>query len=167
MATTFSSTEFVESCGAIVFSSSKDKVCLVGRTHNNKQEWLLPKGRRNCEESRKQAALREVLEETGYECELQPVAMPTRAPADSEPADVKDEARTYQNLTEPFMLSLRHKSEKDIKLIYWFIAVAKAQNSDCEAQFSPKFFTFDDALATITFSDDRRCLREAINLVKG
>ncbi|KAF1956231.1 hypothetical protein CC80DRAFT_492495 [Byssothecium circinans] len=60
------SADFVESCGAILFdlTDPKDrKVCLI-RTRDS-DTWLIAKGRRNCGESRHQAALREVMEETG------------------------------------------------------------------------------------------------------
>lgn len=77
--------EFVESAGAVVFDFFKVyQICIVYNSVKN--EYLLPKGRRNCTESRANAALREVREETGYTCLLSPVTMGTRAP----PADELD-----------------------------------------------------------------------------
>lgn len=63
----YTSEQFVESCGAILFDLRANKpkaVCLIH--YHAKNEWMLAKGRRNCGESRHQAALREVSEETDY-----------------------------------------------------------------------------------------------------
>jgi ADP-ribose pyrophosphatase YjhB (NUDIX family) len=152
---------------SLVSDASKEKVCLIRHiTNQNQTEWILPKGRRNCGESRKAAALREVEEETGYKCELLPVTMSTRAPADSEPTDVKDEPRTYDQLTEHFMTTVRSKGDRDLKFIYWFIAIAVANpRSAGETKFSPNFFMFSDALVEVTFEDDRKCLQGAYRLV--
>lgn len=49
------------------------KVCLI--QYHAKNEWLLAKGRRNCGESRREATLRELREETGYSAYLHPVTM--------------------------------------------------------------------------------------------
>jgi 8-oxo-dGTP pyrophosphatase MutT (NUDIX family) len=103
----YSSENFVESCGAVLFDLSKPQlqVCLIH--FPKKDEWFLAKGRRNIGEHRHEAALREVFEETGYRCHLHPVTMPTRATQAEEPADVPDEAREYHQLTEPFSLTIR------------------------------------------------------------
>ncbi|GJD02739.1 NUdiX domain-containing protein [Colletotrichum higginsianum] len=89
----YSSEAFVESCGAVVFDLSKEpaKVCLLH--YLALDEWYLAKGRRNCGESRHEAALREVLEETGVRCRLLPVDMPTRAPAPDDDANAPDVLR--------------------------------------------------------------------------
>jgi 8-oxo-dGTP pyrophosphatase MutT (NUDIX family) len=73
--TQYTSEEFVESSGAILFDLSHEtkSVCLIHYTV--KDEWLLAKGRRNCGESRLEAALREVEEETGYKCHVYSVTM--------------------------------------------------------------------------------------------
>jgi len=121
-------TSFVESCGAILFDlrqPTTKKVCL---THYlAKDEWLLAKGRRNCGETRHEAALREVREETGYPCHLHPVTMPTRCPPAIEVGHTPDEARVYNGICEPFMLTVREIDPQsglkgDRKLIWWYIA---------------------------------------------
>ena len=103
----FTSEEFVESSGAVLFdlSPAKSKVCLIH--YIAEDEWLLAKGRRNCGETRQEAALREVREETGYACHLHPVTMSTRAPPMAETGYIADQARTFSDLTEPFMLTIR------------------------------------------------------------
>lgn len=150
----YTSEKFVESCGAIMFdfSSASMKVSLIN--YLKKNEWLLPKGRRDCNEHRKDAAVREVREETGYACRLLPVTMPTRAPAPEESANVPDRPREYADIDDPFMVSLRGPEESSgIKLIWWYIAEVDGhgEGGDAEEGFTAKFFDCDEAMRTLTF----------------
>ncbi|KAF3053077.1 hypothetical protein E8E11_002945 [Didymella keratinophila] len=142
------SEQFVESCGAVLFISSKPvnaKVCLVNLPSTN--EWVLPKGRRNIGESRKEAAMREVAEETGLQCRLLPL-----------------------DITEPFMCTVRELPKRNGgKLIWWYIAVleydAYSRKGPGEAQFKPEFFTADDAVQKLHFESDREVLRKAVEII--
>ena len=167
----YAAEQFVESCGAVLFISSKPanaKVCLVNLLSTH--EWVLPKGRRNIGESRKEAAVREVAEETGFRCQLLPVTMPTRACTASDPPDVPDEARTQIDITEPFMCTVRELPKGNgAKLIWWYIAVleydAYSQKGPGEVQFKPEFFTADDAVHKLHFESDREVLRKAVEII--
>ncbi|DAA79676.1 TPA_exp: Uncharacterized protein A8136_0449 [Trichophyton benhamiae CBS 112371] len=165
----YSSEQFVESSGAILFDFSAGiaKVCLIHDVKND--EWLLAKGRRNCNERRCDAALREVQEETGYHCHLYPVAMPTRAPAASSTYNIPDQARVYHCLMEPFMLSTRKLGEYNVKLIWWYIAELEkgVRKMDGETGFTAQFFSCDEAIQRLTFRDDRDVLAKAVSLVNG
>lgn len=161
----------MESCGAVLFDLSQPKAKTVCLLHYMKTgEWLLAKGRRNCGEHRKDAALREVIEETGFQCHLHPVRMPTRAPPMDEAVDVPDKARVYDSLTEPFMFTCREiNGGKSVKLIWWFIA-ALDHGADLlpgEEAFRPEFFPCAEALEKVTFPSDREVLERAIELVDG
>ncbi|KAF2691351.1 hypothetical protein K458DRAFT_287498, partial [Lentithecium fluviatile CBS 122367] len=163
------SEDFVESCGAILFdfSEAQKKVCLVRTTYN--KEWLLAKGRRNHGESRKDAALREVMEETGYRCKLLPVTMRTRATPPDARADIKNQARVYEGLTEPFWCTVR-TMKKCTKIIWWYIAVlddhdAAAEKLPGEEKLEPEFMDCSKALETLTYQSDRDLLAKAIKLV--
>ncbi|KAF6838304.1 NUDIX domain-containing protein [Colletotrichum musicola] len=167
----YASDAFVESCGAVVFDLSQDpiQVCLLHHLAND--EWYLAKGRRNCGESRQEAALREVLEETGFRCTLLPVDMTTRAPASDDDADAPDTAAARQDLTEPFMLTLRKiDGGAGMKLIWWYVATLEngaATDGDAgEAQFEASFFSCEEAVEKLTFGNDRDILRKAISLVR-
>ncbi|EFR01294.1 hypothetical protein MGYG_04299 [Nannizzia gypsea CBS 118893] len=166
----YHSEQFVESSGAVLFDFSQEipKVCLI--YYIEKDEWLLAKGRRNYNESRREAALREVREETGYQCRLYPISMPTRAtnPSATDTNDMTDQARVYHNLTEPFMLSIREiKERSSIKLIWWYIAELEknVQTMDGEAEFISEFFSYDEAIRRLTFQGDRDVLIKAVSLV--
>ncbi|KAI1449084.1 hypothetical protein F5Y02DRAFT_248804 [Annulohypoxylon stygium] len=164
--TLYPSEQFVEACGAIVFDSSINPSRVLLQHYTPEDEWLLPKGRRNCNESRKDAAIREVREETGYVIQLRPVTMATRAPSDLESADVKDVARTYDSLTEPFMLDVRDLGTgKGVKLVWWFIADLDGVAGEGEVQFRPEFVPCDKAVEKLTFKKDREVLTKALELV--
>ncbi|GKT41767.1 uncharacterized protein ColSpa_01948 [Colletotrichum spaethianum] len=169
----YPSEAFVESCGAIAFDLSKEptKVCLLNYLATD--EWLLAKGRRNCGEPRHEAALREVLEETGFRCRLLPVDMATRAPAPDDDADAPDAAATRRAITEPFMLTMRSiDGGAGVKLVWWYVATVEGRNgteedtAGGEAQFEAAFFDCDEAVEKLTFEADREVLRRAVHLVK-
>ncbi|KAJ5333745.1 NUDIX domain [Penicillium brevicompactum] len=165
----YTSEEFVESCGAIVFDLSQNKtVCLVHYQKTN--EWLLAKGRRNCGESRYEAALREFHEETGYRARLCPVKMWTRAPPKDEEGCVQDIPRLYPDLTEPFMVTTRQLGGSGVKIIWWYIAVLEGfvgEPGSHEKEFSSRFFPLDEAVEMLSFENDRSVLRKAISIIEG
>jgi 8-oxo-dGTP pyrophosphatase MutT (NUDIX family) len=169
--TQYASEEFVESCGAIVFDLSRPHktVCLV---HYHKSgEWLLAKGRRNCGESRHEAALREFREETGCQAHLYPVKMQTRAPPKEFEGRVRDEPRSFPDLTEPFMVTMRQLGDSDMKIIWWYVAALDDgfDKVGCsgEKDFTPRFFPLDASVQMLSFETDRSVLRKAISIVDG
>ncbi|KAH7009477.1 NUDIX hydrolase domain-like protein [Macrophomina phaseolina] len=158
---------FVESAGVVIFTEALDRTCLLH--YRERDEWLLPKGRRNCGESRHEAALREAKEETGYSCRLLPVTMSTRAPpAGEQDTALPDEARPQTHLTDPFSLTLRDLGGgRGLKLVWWFVAVASETDppSAAEAAYTPRFFSCREALERLTFASDRQTLQRAIDIV--
>jgi 8-oxo-dGTP pyrophosphatase MutT (NUDIX family) len=169
----YNSEQFVESCGAILFDFRLEtaKVCLIH--YLRKDEWLLAKGRRNCNEPRYEAALREIREETGYRGRLYPVSMPTRATPVSGASDVPDQARASSCLTEPFMLTFREiEGKSNVKLIWWYIAEVdqdSKEDDSCggEEEFAAQFFPLDEAVTRLTFQNDRDILSRAVSVVRG
>lgn len=165
------SEQLVESAGAIVFRLSTQEICLIHLLPRD--EYLLPKGRRNVGESRAEAALREVREETGYCCHLLPVTMKSRAPPSVEVEPFGDVLRTHTNVTEPFSLQIRHlDAEGDVKLIWWFIAAVdedKAPNEDRpgEEKFNVEFYAYEEAVKKLTFKMDQDMVQRAIDAVKA
>jgi len=167
------SPKFVESCGAILFDladSKQVKVCLIQIRASG--TWHFAKGRRNQGESRTDAAIREVTEETGFRCRLLPLTMPTRAtPPDSHP-DLKDKAHVYSNLTEPIMCHIRAlKRGQGTKIIWWYVAVREEDGDQGklpgEANWRPKFMSCLKALDMLAFESDRALLRKAMELLEA
>jgi len=189
----FSSTNFLICSGSILFASTRAplQICLLH--HTERDEWLLPKGRKDRGECVPATAMRETFEETGYPCRLLPLDMITRAPAAI--AQTKDAPECVRACEEPFMLTLRrttttrpingHSSsrtdstgaEEDtgnvgVKLIWWFAAVCTGADKVDGTQtavesFESAFFGVDEALRRATFKTDREVIAKAIELVRA
>lgn len=164
----YTSTAFVESAGAIVFRLSTREVCVLHLLERD--EYVLAKGRRNCGESRHDAAIREISEESGFSCRLLPLNMFTRAPPAVETEQLGDEARFYTGICEPFNLQLRRLEEGDVKLIWWYIAAVNEDQPFREdlqekEKFAVEFHSYTDVLEKLTFQMDRDMVRRAIEIV--
>jgi 8-oxo-dGTP pyrophosphatase MutT (NUDIX family) len=167
----YPSPSFVESCGAILFDlthPATPRICIANLLSQN--QYVLPKGRRNINESRKDAALREMYEETGYRCKLLPVTMATRATAPDDDADVVDEARVHERLTEPFMCTVRELANAGgVKIIWWFIAVLDeehGQRGPGERSMKAEFFDWEEALEKLWYKTDREIVRRAMDILQ-
>lgn len=162
---------FVISAGCVLFrnnpASHALEICLL--YHTKRDEWLLPKGRKDRGETIEQAALRETFEETGFQCELWPQKMPTRAP---EPGvNNRFSTQVVDGLTEPIGVTIRDLSRGGIKLIFWYVAkvkdgVEKVYGTQMENESYESIFV--DAMVAaekLTFENDRDIIRQAIALV--
>jgi len=169
MATLYTSSEFVESAGAILFHLSTQRICLIRL--KSKNQYLLPKGRLGMSESRQSAALREAQEETGYYAKLLPLTMPTRAtPVDEDNPNMPDKARVEEGLTEAVALHIRKAGRAgDVKLVWWFVAAIDedAEVGRGEEGFEVGLWGYEDAMEKLSFEDDRKALRTAIELLEG
>jgi ADP-ribose pyrophosphatase YjhB (NUDIX family) len=166
--TQYDAENFVESVGAIAIKRSTREICLI--RHEKRGEWLLAKGRRNAGESRHNAALREIQEETGFACHMLPLTMTTRAPPAIEEGHYPDKPRVHQEATEPFMLTCRQLDEgKNMKIIWWYIAAIDedAEVENGETQFGARLVNFSEAADLLTFEQDRDIVRKAIGIFEG
>jgi 8-oxo-dGTP pyrophosphatase MutT (NUDIX family) len=166
----FMSEAFVESAGAVLFCLPSREVYILHLLKSD--EYILPKGRRNCGESRQAAALREILEETGFVSRLLPLNMSTRAPPAVETKQLDDEVRFYTGICEPFNLQIRRLSNSDVKLIWWFVATIDEdtpieRSLDDRRRYSVKFYSYTEVLEKLTFQNDRDIVKRAIDLVSN
>jgi 8-oxo-dGTP pyrophosphatase MutT (NUDIX family) len=174
----FRSSHFLVCAGSILFESTRAplRVCLLH--HMVRDEWLLPKGRKDLREHVPATALRETFEETGYPCTALPLDLVTRAPAPG--AQTKDaQACVRACADEPFMLMLRRTgsadadAEEGVKLVWWFAAVRTPGADKVEGtqtaieSFESRFFAVDEALRVATFQADRDVIAAAIELVRA
>lgn len=164
----FYADEFVESAGAIVFNFSTRQICLIYNAAKN--EYLLPKGRRNCSESRANAALREVLEETGHTCTLLPIIMGTRAPPADEQDFTPDVPQIRENLCEPLALTIREEGERRRKLIWWYVAqvdvsVERVNQSHFDKDLVSVWVSFEEVVDRLSFQGDRELVERSIAII--
>ncbi|KAL7803896.1 hypothetical protein V8C43DRAFT_266347 [Trichoderma afarasin] len=164
----YTSENFVESAGGVLFRLSAREICVLHLLERD--EYVLAKGRRNCGETRRETALREVSEETGFACRLLPVNMHTRAPPAIETEQLDDRARFYTNISEPFTLQIRHLGEHEVKLIWWFILAVDEEvlpGETMEDKCAVEFYSYSDVLNKLTFQMDRDMVKKAIDLVEN
>ncbi|KAI0055527.1 hypothetical protein BV25DRAFT_1873080 [Artomyces pyxidatus] len=169
--TQFPAHDFLICAGAILFSAPPSpsqplQLCLL--FHTVRKEWLLPKGRKDRDEDVARTATRETFEETGFPCTLLPVNLPTRAPAPG--SQTKDHVELVEASTEPFMVTMRHVSETNVKMIWWYVAVRTGDKvpgtqTDVET-YESQFFDVDEALRRATFQSDRDVIARAVELVR-
>jgi len=161
--------EFVESAGAVVFKSQQ--ICLIH--HRIKNEYLLPKGRRNCGESRIQAAIREVLEETGWHCLPIPVLMSTRGPPSQELGYTPDVAEVRETRGhDPFALTIREEGGNKRKLIWWYVVkvdenMQQERTSEVDSDLEPVIVSYEGAVNMLTYKGDRELVERAMELVRN
>jgi len=166
--------EFVISAGSLLFrrtASEGLEICLVHQRTRN--EWLLPKGRKDERERVEDAALRETYEETGWPCKLWPMTITTRAPPPPGVAISPSEAyipRQSPNCIEPIAITIRTLPAGGIKLIYWFITTVTGEDKVEGTQmanedFESHFMSIPQALERLTFQCDRQLVQKAIDIV--
>ncbi|KAH7106011.1 hypothetical protein BKA62DRAFT_348491 [Auriculariales sp. MPI-PUGE-AT-0066] len=183
----YMSPEFVLCAGCILFhfplglekdaaagddTARRIQVCILH--HLTKDEWMLPKGRKDEGESIEQAAVRETYEETGYPCNLLPIDLQTRSPPRG--VNIKDNAQGWmaRHTQEPFMISQRTMGSQDQKFTFWFVAQTtedppmrhEGTQTDSE-NFDSHFLEPDAAIAQLTFEGDREVVRNAVQVVRA
>lgn len=151
-----SSDRFVISCGTVPIDVTHRKVLLVRTRSTN--EILLPKGRKDENECLKTAAARETYEETGYPATILPLKVPTRAT--NRTGDGEH--------TEPIAITQR-VTNGVLKIIFWYAASVDSQalpeqGTQQEGEdFESLWMDCKQALAALTFADDREVARLTIN----
>ncbi|KAJ7637671.1 NUDIX hydrolase domain-like protein [Mycena polygramma] len=157
--------QFVISAGCILFRKGEEgglEICVLH--DRNTDEWVLPKGRKDCGESIEAAAVRETYEETGYACALLPVRMSTRAPAPG--------VAIVEGISEPIAVVVRDQGARGIKMVWWYIAhcatgterVLGTQTA-WEA-FDAHWLPADAAPKRLTFLTDRETTSRALEIVR-
>ncbi|KAK4140704.1 uncharacterized protein C8A04DRAFT_39712 [Dichotomopilus funicola] len=174
----YTAEKFVESAGTVLLRLSTREVCIL-HTLLHRDEYILPKGRRNLGESRQTTAIRETIEETGIPCRLLPVNLVSRVcPAGTaietehdEHQHLPDEARLFEGCAcEPIALQTRHVGEGEVKLIWWFVAAVNEDEPVGQHErdkFEVEFHRYDTVLEILTFKDDRELVRKAIELAES
>ncbi|KAK8075254.1 NUDIX hydrolase domain-like protein [Apiospora hydei] len=158
----FFSNQFAISCGTVSVDFERSKVLLI--RWQDTGEYLLPKGRKDLDESLEQTAKRETFEETGIQVELLPVGIDTMATL---PSSMKVEDRP-RAVTEPIAVAQR-VTKGILKIIFWYVATAdstvmptKGMQQENE-NFDTIWVDFDDVGSTLSFDDDQRIAQAAID----
>ena len=133
-------TFFYSAAGGVVYCD--EKVLLLDRP--TRKEVRLPKGHIEEEESPREAALREVCEETGY-CSLMILA---------------DLGQQHVEFIDPYSQRHVHRDEQ-----YYLMVLGencRGARSEQELQFFPRWATLEEALAQLTFASEREAVHRAV-----
>jgi len=169
--TQYFSDKFVVSAGCVLFRKNGVGALEICVLHErNTDEWLLPKGRKDCSEDLAAAAVRETFEETGYPCALLPCRMPTRAPIPG--TNGPDTVALVDGATEPFALTVREQGERGVKLVWWFLGRCEPGAKQVDGTqtaweaFDAVWVPADEAAPRLTFAGDRDTVKEALRIVR-
>ncbi|KAJ7158860.1 NUDIX hydrolase domain-like protein, partial [Mycena filopes] len=169
--------DFVVSAGCILFRRHEApnqglEICILRlRTKDKPDEWVLPKGRKDCGEEVAAAAVRETFEETGYKCALVPLRMPTRAPFPGIDA-AADMVNIVDGISEPVSVVVRELEKgKGVKIVWWYVARATTRTRAVGTQeaweaFDAEWIAADEAAEKLTFQSDRDTVNKALEVVK-
>ncbi|KAK7033033.1 NUDIX hydrolase domain-like protein [Favolaschia claudopus] len=167
------SEQFVISAGCVLFRKNDQGALEIGVLRDrNKDEWMLPKGRKDCGESIETAAVRETFEETGYPCTLLPIRMATRAPQPGNGGP--DAVAVVENITEPIAVAIRDLSVvgSGIKVVWWFMARVMpgeervlGTQTEWEA-FDTEWVAADNAVSRLTFASDKDTVERALKIIR-
>lgn len=156
---------FVVSCGTVTLDLQHSKALFIRwQNPDGSTELMLPKGRKNVGETLEATALRETLEETGYEATLLPLPVPTLATSDGT-------SKQGSLTTEPVSVTERYRGDVR-KIIFWFAAQADSTLSPQtrEMQDGEDFETAWTDLSSVadlvTHDADRQVLIEVLRLVQ-
>lgn len=162
------SDKFTISCGTITIDTSHKKVLLLYDRLKNLH--VLPKGRKNRDESLEDTACRETVEESGFACQLLPHTSLTHAPpadqAISASYDWSNPGKVNPH-TEPLAVQQWVYADGVRKLIFWFLARGDSTQAptstfeDSEESYDAHWKTFDEAIRLASFEDDKRLIQRA------
>ncbi|KAI9781326.1 MAG: hypothetical protein M1835_004325 [Candelina submexicana] len=152
------SSDFVLSSGTVLIDISNSVILVLYYRHQ--KEFLLPKGRKNVGETLEAAAVRETMEESGYQCQLLEHNLSTQAPS------LKPGPWT----TEP--IAVHQRVTKGIrKIIFWYLAQVDSSrpqvlNTQEEGEdFDVRWIRSDVAAAKMTYEEDREVVDRALAAV--
>lgn len=168
--------DFVVSAGSVLFrdhlknTPSNLQICLIYNTTT--KSYQLPKGRKDRGESIEQAAVRETFEETGYECELWPQRMLTRALVPGQ--NIHDVVQEGDGLVEPIAVTVRDYGEgkgKGTKIIWWYITKVIDDGMRVEGTlldyetFESVWVDAGSAAERLTLEKEREVVQQALEIV--
>ena len=151
------SDNFVLSSGTVPIDIFKGLVLLL--FFRPKGEYMLPKGRKNVGETLEAAAVRETMEESGFECRLFKHQLPTKA------EQLKDSQHT-----EPIAVQQR-MNQGVRKIIFWYISEVDSsalQVPDTQEEgedFDVEWVRMEDAPSKCSFVEDGKIVEKALEAV--
>lgn len=134
---------FEFSAGGVVLD--KKKVLLIKTSYPDGPAWAFPKGKIEKGESPRQAALREVREETGYTCKIE----------------------KYLGETRYFFFRKKKKNELVNKKVIWFLMSLKNRQEDAVKGGHLNFWVHaQETDKLLTYQSDRHLFKKVPDLLR-
>jgi 8-oxo-dGTP pyrophosphatase MutT (NUDIX family) len=153
-----SSSNFVLSSGTVSIDISESVVLAL--YYPQKKEFFLPKGRKNVGETLQAAAVRETMEESGYQCQLLEHNLQTQAPNLTPGPWTTEPIAIHQRVTNGIR-----------KIIFWYLAQVNSSslqmlNTQEEGEdFEVHWISLDMASAKMTYEEDQEVVSIALAAV--
>ena len=165
--TQYPSTQFVESAGTALINPDTNQICIL--RYGSDKQYVLPKGRRNINENRHTAALRETQEETGYKSRLLPITLQSWQPPEDDDGGFIGAPVKHEGVTEPFMVAHRMLKKDVLKIVWWYLAIVEegAEIGKAEKQFERVWVGLEEAQGLLTFESDREVVKKAAEIWKA
>lgn len=133
---------YESSCGAVVFREENGEKKYLLIRNRRSAHWGFPKGHVENGETKEETAIREILEETGLNVEIIP------------------------SFSQSSEYTIQGKIEKSV-----VIFLAKTNETDYRMQEEEieecGWFSFDEAMKTLNYDNDKRILQEALIFIKN
>ena len=163
------SSAFAISCGTVSVNTGKCLALVV--LHRKTGEYLLPKGRKDVNETLEQTAIRETFEETGFPVKLLPVAIPTLATMPTQQRATKISSSVGRALvTEPIAVTQR-MTNGILKIIFWYAAqvdstLKQEKSTQQEGEdFDTVWLPIEKVTKTLSFDDDRQIAAKVVSAI--
>lgn len=153
--------DFVLGSGTVCIDPDKGLMLLL--FYRAKNEYLLPKGRKDRGEDLEATATRETFEESGFPCQLTKHKLATNAPDTTGDRDLH---------REPIAVQQRMKDGAR-KIILWYVSQADssgywtAGTQEEGEDFETRWLPIQEALKTLSFLDDRKIAARAVDAFPG
>ena len=131
-----------KSCGAIVFYLKEDKEQILLIKHSNSGHWSFPKGHVEEGETEVETAVREIMEETGVN------------------ADIDTRFRTV----------VTYSPKKDVikDVVYFFATTDNYDTRNHEEEVSEvRWVDIDKALGSVSYKNDKELVKKAISFYRN
>ena len=131
-----------KSCGAIVFYLKEDKEQILLIKHSNSGHWSFPKGHVEEGETEVETAVREIMEETGVN------------------ADIDTRFRTV----------VTYSPKKDVikDVVYFFATTDNYDTRNQEEEVSEvRWVDIDKALGSVSYKNDKELVKKAISFYRN
>lgn len=146
------------------------QICILH--HKRTNDYVLPKGRKDVNESLEHAAARETFEESGYPCEPLPCPMFTRAPNPDLYTGLQPHVEPAS--TEPFTITFKTLKDGSGKLIFWYLmrvlsnATPRMEGTQMPNEdFDPIFVDAREGIQMLTKPDYQSVAKLAVELVEN